>query len=276
VERVVSVLDSHPEYAASYAPKYLFSDEKGYLREIHGSRLSLFTAFFSPPVNVNAAFFRRGPLLEAGGFLEVHGDKTSGLDDIYLFTRLLQTHDLHFDPEARTLYRMHPRQITAEKPKRGNWDAWITQEACAKHQDLFNRILKGDIPDVKGPDHRVVRGLMGAAVFFNQGDIRVWRPILDVALRDFPDDPGLPDIYMRLLLQARRYEELEAYASEALKRFAGEPGCRLAILNDLVLSYSVRKAEAPPELLRRFQEAKDSFYRLPPLVAQYMPRPAKS
>ena len=276
VEKVVAFMDSHPEYAASYAPKYLFSDEKGYLREIHGARFSPFTAFFSPKVNVNATFLRRGPLLEAGGFQEVHGDKMSGLDDAYLFTRLIPKYDLHFDPEARTLYRMHPCQFTAEKPKWSNWDQWITKEACAKYPELYDRILKGDIPDVNGPDYRVVRGLMGAAVYLNQNDIAVWRPIMDVALREFPDEPDLPDIYMRLLHIAHLYKELDAYAAEALKRFADEPLSRLTILHDMLLSLSRRQEKTPPELLQLYHEACDDFYRLPPLVEKYMPRPTKA
>ncbi|MBO4618971.1 MAG: autotransporter strand-loop-strand O-heptosyltransferase [Victivallales bacterium] len=272
VEKVVAFMDSHPEYAASYAPKYLFSDEKGYLHEIHGSRLSHFTAFFAPKVNVNATFFRRGPLLEAGGFLEVHGDKMSGLDDAYLFTRLFQLHDLHFDPDARTLYRMHPRQITAEKPKRSNWDDWITKEACAKYPELYDRIQRGDIPDVHGPDQRVVRALMGAAAYFHQKDVAVWRPILDVALREFPDDPGLPDIYLRLLHIAGQYQAMEAYAAEALKRFADNPLCRMTILNDLLISYSARKVPPPPELQKRHAEAAAVYFRLSPLAEKYMPK----
>ena len=276
VQKVVAFMDSHPEYAVSYAPKYLFSDEKGYLREIHGARLSPLAAFFRPTVNVNAAFFRRGPLLEAGGFLEVHGDKMSGLDDAYLFTRLLQTHDLFFDPDARTLYRMHATQITAEKPKWSNWDDWITRQACEKYPELYSRILKGDIPDVNGPDHRVVRALMGAAVYFNQKDVAVWRPILDVALREFPDDPGLPDVYMRLLHIAGQYKELDAYASEALERFADDTMCCLSILNITLISLSRRKEKIPPELLQRYHEASDAYYELPPLVAKYMPLPKKA
>ena len=275
VEKVVTFMDSHPEYAASYAPKYLFSDEKGYLHDIHGSRLSPFSAFFSPKININATFLRRGPLLEAGGFLEVHGDKMSGLDDAYLFTRLIQKHEIHFDPEARTLYRMHPRQITAEKPQNGNWDTWITKEACAKYPELYNRILKGDIPDVNGPDYRVVRGLMGAAVFFNQTNPPVWRPIMDVALREFPDDPELPDIYIRLLHLAKLYKELDSYASDALKRFADDPKCRLSILHILIISLSQRKETIPPELMKLYHEARDEYFRLPPLVAKYMPQPKK-
>lgn len=273
VGQVVSFMDSHREYAASYSPKYLFSDEKGYLREIHGSRLSPFIAFFAPKVNVNATFLRRGPLLEAGGFLEVHGDKTSGLDDAYLFTRLIQKYDLYFDPEARTLYRMHPRQITAEKPP---WDIWITKEICAKYPELYARILKGDIPDVNGPDHRVVRGLMGAAVFFNQSKPEVWRPIIDVALREFPDDPGLPDIYMRLLRMGRLYKELDSYAAEALKLFADEPLCRLMILNNQIVSYMERKQEIPAGLRELYSRTADIYYALSPLAAEYMPRPSKA
>ena len=275
VEKVVSFMDSHHEYAASYSPKYLFSDEKGYLHSIHGSRLSRFTAFFSPKVNVNATFLRRAPLLEVGGFLEVHGDKMSGLDDAYLFTRLIQKYDIHFDPEARTLYRMHQRQITAEKPKYGNWDTWITKQVCEQYPELYNRILKGDIPDVNGPDHRVVPGLMGAAVFFNQMNINVWRPIMDVAVRVFPDDPDLPDIYLRLLHIAHMYKEMDDYASEALKRFADEPLCCLNILNDLLISHYTRDGSKPPELLKLFNEAKETYYRLPPLVEKYMPHPTK-
>ncbi len=269
VQQVVAFMDSHPEQAASYAPKYLFSNDKGYLHRIHGSRFSPFTAFFAPKVNVNATFFRRGPLLEAGGFREVHGDKMSGLDDIYLFTRLAQTHDLYFDPQPRTLYRMHPQQITAEKPK-FNWDPWITQEACAAHADLYNRILKGDIPDVNGPDHRIVRGLMGATVYLNQKDMAVWRPIMDVALREFPDDPDLPDIYIRLLHVAGLYKELDAYAAEALTRFADIPQCRLSILNAMLLSLSRRKEPIPPDLRQRYREARDAYYRLPSWVAKSM------
>jgi hypothetical protein len=276
VEKVVSFMDSHKEYAASYAPKYLFSAEKGYLCNIHGSRFSQFTAFFSPKVNINATFLRRGPLLEAGGFLEVHGDKMSGLDDAYLFTRLIQKHDIYFDPDARTLYRMHPSQITAEKPKYGNWDPWITKQVCEQYPELYSRILKGDIPDTNGPDQRIVRGLMGVAVFFNQNNITVWRPIMQVALREFPDDPDLPDIYIRLLHIAHMYKELDDYASEALERFADEPLCRLYILNDLLISHSARDGRKPPELLKLYQEANENYYRLPPLVAKYMPSPTKA
>ena len=99
---------------------------------------------------------------------------------------------------------------------------------------------------------------------------------MDVALREFPDDPDLPDIYMRLLHIARLYKELDAYAAEALKRFADEPLCRLTILNDMLISLSHRKERTPPELLQLFHEACDDYYRLPPLVEKYMPRPTKA
>ena len=274
VEKVVSLLDSHPEYAASYAPKYLFNDKQGYLNKIHGARFSPFTAFFSPKVNVNAAFFRRGPLLDAGGFLEVHGNKASGLDDAYLFTRLAQKRDLHFDPEARTLYRIHPQQITT-KNTTGQWDDWITKEACEKYPEIYGRILKGDIPDVRGQDWRIVRGLMGAAVYFCQKTSSVWRPIIDVALREYPDDPGLPDVYMRLLRMNRLYQELDAYAPKAMRLFADDRLCRIMILRNHIESFYRRNQQVPMELMTQFTAEKEGYFRLSPLAEKYMPHPVR-
>ena len=275
VEKVVSILDSHPEYVASYAPKYLFNDKRGYLHEVHGARLSPFTAFFAPKVNVNAAFFRRRPLLEAGGFLEVHGDKELGLDDAYLFTRLAQKYDLYFDPEGRTLYRIHPQQVTTKKTT-GQWDDWITRDACEKYPEIYGRILKGDIPDVNGQDWRIVRGLMGAAVYFCQKTSSVWRPIINVALREFPDDPGLPDVYMRLLRMNRLYQELDAYAPKAMKLFADDRLCRIMILRNHIDSFYRRKEPVPKELMAQFKAEEDVYFKLPPLVEKYMPHPARS
>ena len=81
---------------------------------------------------------------------------------------------------------------------------------------------------------------------------------------------------MRLLHIAHLYKELDAYAAEALKRFADEPLSRLTILHDMLLSLSRRQEKTPPELLQLYHEACDDFYRLPPLVEKYMPRPTKA
>lgn len=271
VRAVVEFMDRHPEYSASYAPKYLF-DENGYMNKIHGSELSRFTAFFSPKVNINAAFLRRRDLLEAGCFLEVHGDKTSGLDDAYLFLRLLQKGDIRFDGNARTLYRMHSGQITAEKPP---WDDWLTRTVCEEHPDLVKRILAGDIPDVHGPDFRLVRGLMGAVIYFHQRERAVTDPIVRTALREFPEDPGVPEIYLTLLRMDGDLPSILDYYPRALELFRsrGDLFTQLLILNHVLAAYRAAGQELPPDLVREYSSVRQEYFKLSPLAEQYMPRP---
>ena len=271
VPSVLEFMDRHPEYSVSYAPKYLFN-ENGYMNQIHGSGFSRIEAFFSPKVNINAAFIRRKHLLDAGSFLRVHGDKSSGLDDAYLFLRLAQNSEIHFDPEARTLYRIHSRQISARTEP---WDPWLTQTVCDHYPDLMDRILHGDIPDVHGPDFRIVRGLMGAALFFHQKERNITDPIIRTALREFPDDPGVPDLYLTLLRMDGNLPAILQYYPAALELFRSKNDLFTQMLiMDHVLAACRSAGKAPPqELVRDFPAVRRRYLKLSPLAERFMPHP---
>ncbi len=267
VDKVVNFMDSHPETAASYAPKYLFSENEGYLREIHGSAYSPFCAFFGPRVNINAAFLRKSMVAAAGGFLQVNGDRGSGWDDIYLFTRLAQRWDISFDPEPRTLYRIHPDQITAPHPP---WDDWITRQVCETHPALYARILAGDIPDVHGADFRVVRGLMGAAVYRNQRSRKITDPIFQAALREFPEDSGVWTLYFTLLSMDGGFDELCGACDDALEHCRHDPAAQLEILYLALHSYSMRSRTPPEDQAEKHRKLQEKYLALPAMAGRVL------
>ncbi len=262
VARVVGYMDAHPECSASYAPKYLFDDANGYRNEIHGSAFSHFTAFFAPRVNINATFLRRDRVLEAGNFRRVNNDKKSGWDDIDLLVRLSMRGSLDFDPEPRCLYRIHPGQVTSSNPP---WDDWITRMACEEHRMLYDRILAGDIPDAGGDDFRIVRGLMGAAVFLNQREPGITGPILEAALQKFPDDPGVWSIHFTLLLMAGKFEELLKLRAP---QFPENPAGRLELLGRVFYAYRQTGQTPPPGLTEEAEQLKQRHLAPPPIVLE--------
>lgn len=261
VGRVVAFLDAHPEVEADYAPKYVFDDENGYRNEVHGAEWSDFAAFYSPQVNLSALFIRRTAFDAVGGFKDVKGDAHAGLEDAYLFLRLAERAPLHFDPEPRSLYRIHPiNRLSAAVP---GWYDWMTEQMCAKHPAIVCRLLEGDTSDLKGPEGRLALMLTGAVAYLHQREPAVCRPLFEAALQAAPDDHGITAFYMSLLRHLREYDRLEAYADEALARFADCPRQQFVALHELLTSYGDRPLASPDGLVRRVQEVHARWTALP-------------
>ena len=263
VAAAVEFMDTHLQYSVSYASKYLFSKESGYLNEIHGANFSYFTAFFGPRVNINAALLRHKRVIEAGGFRRVNGNKASGWDDIYLLTRMAQFGEFHFSAEPRCLYRIHSGQITSAKQP---WDDWITTFICNEHKELYDRILAGDIPPVNAENFKIVRGLMGAAIFLHQRDRKITDPIMEVALRELADDPGVWDIYLTLLLIDKKYEKLRELAPTLPERFPQHPAFIADVLRKVLLSYQLEEQEPPGELAAQIARHSAQYLAPPKIV----------
>ena len=110
IDASMDLLDAHPEYAASYGRKRLFSDDEGDLGQVHGGEASLFAMTFDPRIVHNAMLIRVSDLKAAGSYQPTNLGRDGSAADISMWIRLGLKKDLLFELPLRAFFRVHKRQ----------------------------------------------------------------------------------------------------------------------------------------------------------------------
>ncbi len=266
----VEVLEKNRNYAASYAPKRLFNSS-GILRDIHGGDFSYFTAFFAPKVNVNAMILRRSDLLAHGSFEVFNNDPFSPIDDVYLFARLARDRDLHFDPAVRCMWRRHDTQFsnTGGGDEKFQVMAYLTAKA---YPEIYDAVMRLDIPECTPENFRLVRGLVGVAVYLNQKNFDFACKLFDYALEHWPEDYSIWENYLRLLGGNGKYDEVKKTAALARERFKDNLYPLLTISGVEIMCIQISGGHIPAELVREYTALENRYYEVSPVLREAVRR----
>ncbi|MCQ2379496.1 MAG: glycosyltransferase [Victivallaceae bacterium] len=227
LDGAVAFLDSHPEYAASYARKYLFHDFR-LTGEVHGDFQSRFNAFFTPKVNINAMLIRREKLLAHGSFMPCPGSRIN--DDVFLMFRLAMDCDLWFDDTMpRALYRVHDNQ-NSKLFDGTNQDDFrrMGMQLINLRPELYEPFTRGIVPESDEENFRIVEGFNGLAVFLLQNDHDLTKRLLEAALERHPEDYGVWEHNILFHAMCSKNAEFENSYERALEHFADRPRMQLA------------------------------------------------
>ena len=261
----VKFLDEHREYAASYAPKFLF-DENGLTGTTHGGKISRFTAFFSPKININAMLIRREELIAHQSFMPCPGSPIN--DDVYLMMRLQYDRDLYFDTDPRCLYRCHPQQNRFSSKDE---DFLVMGNAMiAKDPELYQAILDGKDPQETPENFRAVQGYYGLAFFLNQNKNRgLANKIAERAVKFHPEDFGA---WESLLVSRFNQLDFRDTFAEACQRFENDLEALLTFYSWMFVFYEKKHLQMPPDFRKRYLEMRKVFYAAPEIVRDNLPR----
>lgn len=248
--------------AASYAPKYLF-DDNGLTGVVHGGNFSLFNAFFTPKVNINAMLLKRQECLLHQGFRPLSPVQLD--EDVFLMVRLAMDRDLLFDPEPRSFYRRHSGQLTAVRHGNYNGTKLMLEYVIQQYPEIYQEISAGRIPERTPENFRIVAGLCGGAVFLRQKDLDFCRKLCLLALEQDPDDYGIWEHYLLLLALSHMEKEFYVILEKARARFVDQPFIRYVFAGvELRMLKMYGKGQLSAEGTLDYQR----YFRLPDLVAR--------
>ena len=272
LDRVIGLLDSNHCYSSSYARKWLF-DENGLTGEVHGNIMSRFNMLFTPKVNINAMLIRREELLSHGSFMPCPDSPIN--DDVFLMIRLGADTDLHYDAEVpRTLYRVHKGQNSLKFVEQNRRDFPVMcKYIIDKYPELYRQIQHGDIPECTSENFRIVQGLTGIAVYFNQRNYQLANHLCQVAVELHPEDSGAWEHWLILNSTASRLSMWEDIYRNARQQFADNVDA--LYIFSLVAS---RRAErlfgrVPDDLRAEVKQLQNLAWKPPQIVLDNLPRP---
>ena len=269
---VIAMMDKNPQYGASYSRKYLFNS-KGLTGEVHGGSLSEINAFFAPKLNINAMVIRADVLAAHEYFKPVPDCAIN--DDVFLMIRLGADTDYHFDEDnPRLLYRMHNKQNSLlfhheyQNPFR-----WMATYMTEQQPELYKRILANDPPKLTPKNRHWVLGLMGAAVFLHQKDVKLVLPIVNKACEIAPDDYGAWEDKLLVLAIAKRYDEFMETFQTASDHFRGQfPTKEIQFINAMFMYYRTLRKPLPKSVMKRYEELLNSYSAPPRIVLDNLPK----
>ena len=269
---VIAMMDSNPQYGASYSRKYLF-DNNGLTGEVHGGCLSDFNAFFAPKININAMVIRADVLAEHDFFKPVPDCAIN--DDVFLMIRLGADTEYHFDEEnPRLLYRVHEKQNSLlfhhedQNPFR-----WMAEHMTEQQPELYKRILANDPPKLTKKNRHWVLGLMGAAIFLRQKETGLVLPIVRKACEIAPDDYGAWEHRLLNLAIANKYDEFMETFQTAVERFKGQsPAKELQLISALGKYYQGIRKPIPRSIMNRYRDLEKQNAAPPKIVLDNLPK----
>lgn len=274
LDRVVKILDGHPEYGASYARKYLF-DDNGLTGEVHGEGFSPFLEFFQPRININAMLIRREVLFAHGNYRPLPYSRIN--HDVWLMMRLAEDTLYHFDREhPRALYRVHQSQ-TSKSPEGDQHDFRLMgQDLICRHSALYRQLLLDpEIPRGGTPEEeRLIIGLCGLAAFLNQQHPAILRRMTEHAVAAHPEDWGAREILLTIL--QRDEGRFQQEYRRAMRDFADDADARYTFTNLAVGTAQQRGVAVDRELMSRFQELHRICHTPPEIVKANVPAVKKS
>jgi len=269
---VISMMDSNPQYGASYSRKYLFNED-GLTGEVHGASPSEFNAFFSQKANINAMVIRADVLAAHEYFRPVPNSSIN--DDVFLMIRLGADCVYHYDKNnPRLLYRVHKKQNSRlfhhedQKPF-----FWMADYMTKQYPALFKRILANDPPPLTTKNRQILLALTGAAVFLNQGNTDMVLPIMRKTVESAPDDYGAWEHFLLVLAMARRYDEFMDTFDLALKRFQNDsPDKAIAFISAMIRYFRIIKKPIPQKVSRLLEKLTKLDTAPPPIVLENLPK----
>lgn len=269
VDRVVKFMDSHPEYSASYARKFLFND-RGLTGDVHGDAISSFLQFFQPKLNINAMLIRRDVLLAHDNFCPLPYSRIN--HDIWLMCRLAEDTFYHFDAEyPRALYRVHGAQSsTNHGDGQQDWQL-IGQYLISKHAELYREIVFGkEIPSGGNAlEEQLISGLCGLALFLNQKNPALMWRMVNQCVDRHPDDYGARGVLLQMLKNDQA--GFDAEYRRAIADFAGDPRAQYSFAV-FAMEAARLHGGATPELLAQFNELYHQSCDPPPIVTDNLPK----
>ncbi len=266
----IAFLDTHWEYGASYAVKYLFN-ENGLTGMLHGAPLSDFQSYFTPKVNINAMLMRREVVDACHGFRRIPESRIN--DDDYLILRMIRESKLHFSAEGRALYRIHNQSISHLYSEMQGDHRYMARATVRPLFRLSRQSLAVQIPVVPPEHRRISAAVAGAALFLYQKDQSYAYWLLQKAVEIFPDDYGAWEHY--LFFGCHRWPPAEIFARfrDALRRFDGDVSRQLPILNNLPILQQ-RRIPIPPEWMDLYRHHQRQWYMIPEIAQAHVPKPA--
>ncbi len=271
--RVVSFLDEHPEYIASYSRKYCFNDH-GLTGEVHGDAQSPFLAFFQPRVNINCMLIRKKECIELGGFTAVPYGSIN--EDVWLIFRMFEYSRIFFDStEPRTLYRMHSSQITQTADDTDNDWQWMAHDMLLKHADIASEILRGVIPQEQDScPERLITALTGAVIFLHQKNHKLCNALFQQMLPRHPEDHGIWETYLTIALNMPDDTLFNTLYNQAMEYFADSPERQYHLVMKALTNAEIRHLDKS-KLLKLFRDLAKTHSTPPEIVRANAPAPAK-
>ncbi len=247
----IDFLEKHPDIGFTYSLKYFFEEHDGvkYYTTWGGMPPSAFYSSFSLTAAPNAVIIRKSAILETGGCANL---RPGALDDVTLFSRINDYYAGVLRPEPRILGRCFERDAdTRHAPP--NPESFNEDLVCRlNHQQLVaNMLMRGQLPPLPAQQVLAIGGKLFA---LKQRDNAFIVNLLTFLTANYPDDFGLQNIFLNLLLQYGRFDEFERRLELLRPRFSD--------INAVIwLYYPATEAAArghrtatTDELIRRFAE----------------------
>ncbi len=273
IDKVVGFMDSHLEYCASYARKYLFND-RGLTGEIHGDAASDFLQFFQPKLNINAMLIRRDVLLAHNSFCPLPYSRIN--HDIWLMCRLAEDGFYHFDADnPRALYRVHGGQSsTNHGDGQQDWQL-IGQYLISRHGELYREIVFGSvIPRGKDAlEEKLITALCGLALFLNQKNPALMWRMVEHAVAAHPEDYGARGVLLQMLRNDKK--RFDAEYRRAMDDFSRDKWAQYSFAG-FALETANLYGTADETLAGEFRELYRECCTPPPIVTENLPEVKRS
>ncbi|GEM_PF-1325148 len=207
IDANLDFLDQHPEYAATFGKKHLFSAERGYWGEVHGGDYSTFAMLGCPMVTHNGMITRASDIRPEWAYRLPSGKQCQAAFDISLWLGLGLQKKLFFTNEVRALFRIHDKQITSTSTEKYRQDyALLREELLSLYPELVKKAQSHGNFQVTAEE--VLPFTIVCGVLFALAQTQVERYYyLYIAEMAMPEDYVIAEYRCSLLHEEQRYPE---------------------------------------------------------------------
>ena len=207
VKAAVKELDEHPQWCASYGKKLLFSGQEGYMGVSHGGNYSTFALLLDPRMTHIGMLIRKTEFDGRRGYLLSDGSSCRVADDVCMWSCLCAKKEMHFRNEIRGFYRIHPGQETKSKGElfAAEYER-IRDNFLSEHSSVADKINPGNGFQL-APEEKFAAAAICGIKFIRTNDLAEQMYYLSVASQILPDDYGVDEYKIKLLMAAGKTDD---------------------------------------------------------------------
>lgn len=260
----IDFLDRNPDIAVSYGKIILTDENLKPTGAFMGSAFSRFILSYWNPVASATSIIRRKDLLDAGNYIPAGNTVKTVATDLFLWFRLSQKKDLHFDNSFRLLYRQHPNQLTSNKDVFLETANFIHNNVIDNNKDIYERILSGKITAAPN-EMRTVIILLSIISRYMQPDSPQRLQVLNAAATLAPNDYGINLLKFDYFFEHKNYPEALAEAEKALNNPEADFYVRRVSLEKILKVCEINGTDTA-EIRRQVASLREEYIKFDPAV----------
>ena len=173
----------------------------------HGGNYSTFALLLDPRMTHIGMLIRKTEFNGRRGYLLSDGSSCRVADDVCMWSCLCAQKEMHFRNEIRGLYRIHPGQETKRKGELFAAEhERIRDNFLSEHSSVADKITPGNVFQL-APEEKFAAAAICGIKFIRTNDLSEQMYYLSVASQILPDDYGVDEYKIKLLMAAGKTDD---------------------------------------------------------------------